>query len=288
MLPPDAPPRDYEGLVAALVARQGRLSRRHAEVARFVLNHPEEVAVGSIVPLAAQAGVPTATLTRFAQELGFAGFPDMQRVFRERLLGPRPSFAERLAGLASGVEEADLDSPGAVFDGFVGAAAGSLLRISEGLDRDALDRFVAAMGEAEAVHVAAARGAFGIGAYAVYGLASSGRRAFLIDNLGAMRAQQVAAMGPRDAALVLTFDDYTPESVEVARLAHAAGRAVLAITDNELSPVVPVASQVLYVKEAQLGHFRSQVPALVLVQAIIVTLARRAALVKRDLQRRQP
>jgi DNA-binding MurR/RpiR family transcriptional regulator len=274
--------------VAALVARQGRLSRRHAEVARFVLNHPEEVAVGSIVPLAAQAGVPTATLTRFAQELGFAGFPDMQRVFRERLLGPRPSFAERLAGLASGVEEADLDSPGAVFDGFVGAAAGSLLRISEGLDRDALDRFVAAMGEAEAVHVAAARGAFGIGAYAVYGLASSGRRAFLIDNLGAMRAQQVAAMGPRDATLVLTFDDYTPESVEVARLAHAAGRAVLAITDNELSPVVPVASQVLYVKEAQLGHFRSQVPALVLVQAIIVTLARRAALVKRDLQGRQP
>lgn len=283
-MPPDAPPRDYDGLVALLVARQGRLSRRHAEVARFVLNHPEEVAVGSIVPLAGQAGVPAATLTRFAQELGFSGFPDMQRVFRERLLGPRPSFAERLAGLASGVEEADLDSPGAVFDGFVQAAAGSLLRIAEGLDRAALERFVAALAEAEAVHVAAARGAFGIGAYAVYGLASSGRRAHLVDNLGAMRAQQVAAMGPRDAMMVLTFDDYTPESVEVARMARSAGRRVLAITDNELSPVVPVAAEVLYVKEARLGHFRSQVPALVVVQAVIVSLARRAARTEGDLQ----
>lgn len=287
-MPPDAPPRDFDGLVAALVERQGRLSRRHAEVARFVLNHPEEVAVGTIGPLAAQAKVPTATLTRFAQELGFSGFPDMQRVFRERLLGPRASFAERLASLASGVEEADLDHPGAVFDGFVQAAAGSLLRIAEGLDRGALEAFVAALGEAEAVHVAAARGAFGIGAYAFYGLASSGRRAFLIDNLGAMRAQQVAAMGPRDAALVLTFDDYTPETVEVARLARGAGREVLAITDNELSPVVPLASQVLYVKEARLGHFRSQVPALVLCQAIIVSLARRAAVLEEDLHGSAP
>lgn len=287
-MPPDAPPRDYDGLVAALVERQGRLSRRHAEVARFVLNHPEEVAVGSIRPLAAQARVPTATLTRFAQELGFAGFPDMQRVFRERLLGPRSSFAERLTGLASGAEEADLDSPGAVFDGFVQAAAGSLLRIAEGLDRQTLQAFVAALGAAEAVHVAAARGAFGIGAYAFYGLASSGRRTHLIDNLGAMRAQQVAAMGPRDALLALTFDDYTPETVEVARLAQAAGRAVLAITDNELSPVVPLASQVLFVKEARLGHFRSQVPALVLCQSIIVSLARRAAMVEGDFQEGRP
>ena len=276
---PDAPPiRDYEGLVAALVERQGRLSRRHAEVARFVLNHPEDVAMGSIVRLAGQAGVPPATITRFAQELGLAGFPDLQRVFGERLLGPRPSFADRLSGAAAGaegLEDADLDSPGRVFDGFVQAAVGSLLRIGESLDRAALEGFVAALAACEAVHIAAARGAFGIGAYAFYGFAKSGKRAHLLDNLGAMRAEQVAAMGPRDALLVLTFDDYTPESVEIALRAAEAGRTVLAITDNELSPVAPLAAHVLFVKEARLGHFRSQVPAMVLCQSLIVSLGRR-------------
>jgi DNA-binding MurR/RpiR family transcriptional regulator len=285
-VPPDAPPiRDYDGLVATLVERQDRLSRRQAEVARFVLNHPEEVAMGSIVRLAAQAGVPPATITRFAQELGFAGFPDLQRVFRERLLGPRPSFADRLSGIdASGPEDTDLDNPGEVFDGFVQAAVGSLLRIGESLDRRALEGFVAALASCEAVHIAAARGAFGIGAYAFYGLARSGKRAHLLDNLGAMRAEQVAAMGPRDALLVLTFDDYTPESVEIARLAAAAGRTVLAITDNELSPVAPLAAHVLYVKEARLGHFRSQVPAMVLCQSLIVSVGRRIARAEDDLQ----
>jgi DNA-binding MurR/RpiR family transcriptional regulator len=275
-----APIADYDGLVAALLARRGRLSRRHAEVARFVLNHPEEVAVNGIVRLAARAGVPPATITRFAQELGFAGFSDLQQVFRERLLGPRPAFAERVAERlarppVAAVADADLDDPSRVFDGLVQAAMGSLLRIGEDLDRAALGQVVTALAACEAVHVAGARGAFGLAAYAVYGLARAGKRAHLIDNLGAMRAEQLAAMGPRDALLVLTFDDYTPETVEAARRAAEAGRVVLAVTDNELSPVAPIAQAVLYVKEARLGHFRSQVPALVLLQAALVSLGRR-------------
>jgi DNA-binding MurR/RpiR family transcriptional regulator len=52
-----------------------------------------------------------------------------------------------------------------------------------------------------------------------------------------MRAMQVAAMGPGDTLLAMTFDDYTPETVEVVRLAAARGHRVLAITDNALSPV---------------------------------------------------
>ena len=47
------------------------------------------------------------------------------------------------------------------------------------------------------------------------------------------------------------------------------------ITDNELSPVAGLGDPVLFVKEARLGHFRSQVPALVLCQSIIVSVGRR-------------
>ncbi len=82
-------------------------------------------------------------------------------------------------------------------------------------------------------------------------------------------------MGPGDVLLALTFDDYTPETVEIARRVSESGRLVLAITDNELSPIAGFARHVLYVKEARLGHFRSQVPAMVVCQAIIVSLGRR-------------
>jgi DNA-binding MurR/RpiR family transcriptional regulator len=82
-------------------------------------------------------------------------------------------------------------------------------------------------------------------------------------------------MDPQDALLVITFDDYTPETVDLANKAHAAGHTVLAITDNELSPVAPLAKHVLYVKEARLGHFRSQVPAMVLCQTLVMSLGYR-------------
>jgi DNA-binding MurR/RpiR family transcriptional regulator len=89
-----------------------------------------------------------------------------------------------------------------------------------------------------------------------------------------MRATQVQAIGPRDTLLVMTFDDYTPETVEVAKMAAALGVPVLAITDNALSPVAGLAAHVLYVNEARLGHFRSQVPAMVVCQAALLHKSR--------------
>lgn len=266
---------DYDGLLALLVARQGTLSKRHAQLAQFCLNHPEEVAIHTIVRLSEQAGVPAATITRFAQELGFSGFPELQAVFRERVLGPGPSYAERLTELLARPGDGDLEDPGRVFEMFVQAAVHSLMRIDQHLDRAELEAMVAELARADAVHIAAARGAFGIGAYCLYGLANIGKRTHLLDNLGAMRAEQMAAMGPRDVLLAITFDDYTPETVEIARAVAGRGCCVLAVTDNELSPVTDLARHRVFVKEARLGHFRSQVPALVVCQSLIVSLGRR-------------
>jgi DNA-binding MurR/RpiR family transcriptional regulator len=269
------PVRDYSSLVEALVARQGALSRRLAQIAQFCLNNPEDVAINNIVGLACLIGVAPANITRFAKEMGFTGFAELQEVFRQRLVGPRTSYADRMTALAGGTADLDLDQPGAVFDTFVQSAVDSLLRLHSEVDRNTLDRFVDVLLEAEAVHVVAARGAFGIGAYSLYGLSRVGKRAHLIDNMGAMRAEQAGSMGERDVLLALTFDDYTPETVEVARAVAGRGRRVVAITDNELSPMVGLADPILFVKEARLGHFRSQVPALVLCQSVIVSLGRR-------------
>lgn len=278
MTPARKPARDYEALRADLVARADTLSKRLSQVARFMLNHPEEVAINTLVRLADQAKVPPATLTRFAKELGFSGFSELQGVFRERLLGPTLSYAARMTEPGpKAINDAELDQPDQVFGSFVQAAMQSLMRIEQALDRAALTAFVDVLAACDVVHVAAARGAFGLGAYSVYGLSNIGKRAHLVDNLGAMRAVQIAAMGPNDALLLMTFDDYTPETVDAAQLATRAGHKVLAITDNELSPVVGLADHVLYVNEARLGHFRSQVPAMVVCQALIVSLGWRLA-----------
>lgn len=274
--------RDYGEFVATLTARQPALSRRLQQVAQYLLNNPEDAAIFTIVEIARRAGVPPSAITRFAKELGFDGFAALQAMFKQRLLGPRMSYADRLRKVSREVERSgksrepgDPGDPHQVAETFIQAAVDALLRLREDVAGAALTPFVDALQKAKAVHIAAARGAFGVGSYTYYGLSRIGKRAHLIDNLGAMRAEQLAAMDAGDALLVITFDDYTPETVELAKNAHAAGRIVLAITDNELSPVVPLARHVLYVKEARLGHFRSQVPAMVLCQTLVMSLGYR-------------
>ncbi len=268
---------DYAGFVDAVVARQGKLSRGMSQIAQFCLNHPEDVALSNIVRLAKLADVAPASITRFSKEFGFSGFAALQAVFRQRLVGPRMTYAERMSALRERPtgETLDLEHPSAVFDTFVQSAMDSLVRLGEEIDRPAIERAVDVLAETDAVHIAAARGAFGIGAYALYGFSNVGKRAHLIDNTGAMRAEQVFAIGDNDALLALTFDDYTPETAEIALAADARGCPVIAITDTELSPIASLGDPALYVREARLGHFRSQVPALVLCQAIIVSLGRR-------------
>ena len=271
---------DYGEFVATLLERKPSLSRRLQQLAQYLLNNPEDAAIFSIVEIARRAGVPPSAITRFAKELGFEGFAGLQALFKQRLLGPRMSYADRLQAVnrevAAGPREpGDPRDPHEVAETFIQAAFDALLRLREDVAGAALTPFVDALQKARAVHIAAARGAFGVGSYTYYGLSRIGKRAFLLDNLGAMRAEQLAAMDADDALLVITFDDYTPETVELARNAHAAGRTVLAITDNELSPVAPLASHVLYVKEGRLGHFRSQVPAMVLCQTLVMSLGYR-------------
>lgn len=271
---------DYGAFVAMLLARKPSLSKRLQQVAQYLLNNPEDAAIFTIVEIARRAGVPPSAITRFAKELGFDGFAGLQALFKQRLLGPRMSYRDRLQAVNRDVElpagePGDPHDPHQVAETFIQAAFDALLRLREDVAGAALTPFVDALQAAKAVHIAAARGAFGVGSYTYYGLSRIGKRTFLVDNLGAMRAEQLAAMDEDDALLVITFDDYTPETVELARRASEAGRTVLAITDNELSPVAPLAKHVLYVKEGRLGHFRSQVPAMVLCQTLVMSLGYR-------------
>jgi DNA-binding MurR/RpiR family transcriptional regulator len=271
---------NFEGLVAVLTSGKIKLSKRLKQVAHFVLNNPEDVAIHNIVELAQMADVPVSTITRFTKELNFAGFGEMQSVFRQRLLGPRRAHFGRLRGIADQItatdegQELDFDDPIAVFDSFVQSGVETLYRLREEVEHDSLLRFVEVLTEARTVYIIAGRGAFGVGVYFFYGLSLTGKQAILVDNLGSMRAEQLKFVGKDDVILAISFDSYTQETISEAVSAAKQGHRVLTITDNEMSPISRIGVATLYVREARLGHFRSQIPAMALCQSIIVSVGR--------------
>lgn len=279
--PSDARIADYATLVDALKERKTRLSPRLQDVASYFLNHPEDVAIQTIVEIAGAAGVPASAITRFSQAMGFERFADLQAVFLHRLLGRRRGpgrHAALLRAPGAAPTDLDLDDPMRIADLLAEAGAASLTGmiddLSEGDGPRDLARFVAALRGAASIHIVGNRGAYGVACYALYGFASVGARVHLIDNSGSMRELQGRAIGSDDVLLAISFDGYTAETVDVVERAAAAGRTVLAITDNELSPIWSPAHHRLMVKEARLGHFRSQVPAMVLLQTLIISIGR--------------
>ena len=70
----------------AIAAAYPRLSPQLQQIARFALERPNELALGTVAAVAEAADVQPSALIRFANALEFGGFSDMQQLFKARLL----------------------------------------------------------------------------------------------------------------------------------------------------------------------------------------------------------
>ena len=94
----NVPPTTAEELRAAILARYESLSKRLQQIARYVLDEPNAVALETLAVLAERTGVQPSAIVRFAKYFGFDGATQMQRLFRDGLLsGTAPlGYSERV------------------------------------------------------------------------------------------------------------------------------------------------------------------------------------------------
>jgi len=266
------PPRDFETLRAALIERRDALPKRLTQVAAFAIDNPDDIAFGTVAAIAAEAQVQPSTLVRFAQALGYAGFSDMQKVFRSRLREGVVDYRERLDALKSR-EEAS--GPAGLVEGFAEAAAFSLTRLRQSLDPAALERIVDILVGAETIYVIGQRRAFPVASYLAYALSKIGVRNILVDNVASMAPETLRFATAADALLAVSFTPYAPVTVELARDLAAQKVPIAAITDSAFSPLTQVSSAWVEIVEADFGGFRSVAGTFVLAIALAVAVGER-------------
>jgi DNA-binding MurR/RpiR family transcriptional regulator len=265
----EAPPRDFEAFKALVLARRTALPARLVQAAEYALAHPQEIAFGTVATVADAAAVQPSTLIRFAKALGYEGFSDLQEVFRERLRDRWPDYRERLAKLRH--------EPGAagLLKDFSEAASLSILRLSETIAPEDLERAAGLLADADTIHLLGLRRAFPIATYLAYALGKLGLRCVLVDHVGALAGEQVAGARPGDALIAISFTPYTPATIELANACAGRGLPVVAITDSPFSPLAPAAAVRLEVVEADVGGFRSLAATLCLAMTLAVAAAER-------------
>jgi len=267
----EPPPDSFEGLKRRLIEIEPMLPKRLRQAAAYALDHPDEFALGTASAIARNAEVQASTLVRFAQTLGFAGFSDLQEVFRAHLRNRWPDYSERLKALHD--KARDSGDPTSLLFGFADSAAASLARLREGVRREDLDRAVALLARAETIYCLGQRRAFSVVHYLTYALAQLGLPARLIDNVGGMGPEQIARAGGRDALIAVSFAPYSPFTVDLARAAHRARTPIVVMTDSALSPLASLADVRFEIVESDFGSFRSLAATFCLAMTLAVAVA---------------
>lgn len=263
-------PQDFTSLEARITTDYPTLSRRLQQTARFLLDHPQEVAFATVAKLAEQAGVTPSTLIRFANHFGFKGFSEMQRLFRARLVDELPNYTERIHAVRTATGETP-DSTQLLWE-FAEANREVLDQLPGRIDPRQLERALDIFERAEIVHVMGARRSFVVASYMAYALQHVDKRTHLISGLGGMHLEQLKSMGAKDALMVVSFSPYAQESRDAASEAHERGIPVVVITDSNLSPLARLADVSLVVQEAEVKSFRGLTASLCLTQTLAIAL----------------
>jgi DNA-binding MurR/RpiR family transcriptional regulator len=270
---PASPVMGYDELRGAIAARHRDLSGRLQQIAEFVLDHPTDVALGTVAEVAQRSGVPPSAIVRFAHALGFRGFTDMQQVFRSRLVaGVAPSYKARLARMKDEEKSTLGRKPAAVLERFVAEARTSLTTLSQSAGARELEAATRILAKARDIYLLGLGGSFPVATHLAYVLRKLGRRVVLLDGIGGSIHEQSHPASSEDALVAISFRNYYPDTARVFPELVARRVPAISITDSLLSPIVEGASVVFEIQDMPEPALRTLVAPMCLVQALAISL----------------
>jgi len=260
------PPASVDEFRARLADILDDLPRRLRQCADYIAANTDRIAVSTVAELATGADVPPSAVMRFCQILGFSGFSEMQRLFREAYSPGWPDYSTRLKNL----KEGGAGSPTALLAEFIEAGRQSLEALAKSADEVALQQAVAVLAGADTVLVVGLRLAFPVASYLAYVFEKMSVPAMLHDGVG--KLDHRFALRPNDAVLAITFAPYSEETLTLAQDAKARGLPVVALTDRMTSPLVRFSDAILTVPEVDFGAFRSLSATIAMAIALAVAV----------------
>lgn len=218
----------------------GQLQR----AARYVLEHPRDVALLSMREQARHADVQPATMTRLAKHLGLSGYDDVRQLYADAMRGEATGFAGKVGAQA---ENQKLRGDHALAADIVAVVGGQVA----GLARpEALDRLVEAarlIGSARRIYCLGLRSSHSAAWHLHYILSLAGKQSVMLDAMGGIGVDPLGSATAEDVLIAVSVLPYTRQTVEITEYAQSSGVRVVAITDSPVAPLAQRAASTLIV-----------------------------------------
>lgn len=246
-------------------------SKGQKRIAKFIEEHYDKVAFMTASKLGATVGVSESTVVRFATEIGYSGYPQLQEAMQEMIRNKLTSV-QRIEVTAGRIGDADiLDS---VFDQDIDV----IRRTMEETSHDDFYRAVDAIISSRKIYILGARSALALATFLSYYFNLLFDNVFLVQSTSEGEIfEQMIRIDKDDAVVGISFPRYSRKVVKAMSFAHSRGAKVVAITDSTLSPLARTADYLLLARSDIATIVDSLCAPLSLINALIVATALKKA-----------
>ena len=253
-----------------IIAQYDAMSPQLQRAARYVLEHPEEVALVSMRGVARLAAVQPATMTRFAKFLGLPGYDELRAQHAEALRRRSDSFAAKVRQQVSeGGEAVESDIAAHMLQGL----SAQLAKLCEPDSLQRLAAIASRLRSARKVYVLGLRSCHAVAWHFHYVMTLLGDHSVHLDGPGGTGGDGLIRATSEDVLLVISIKPYATGTLELAQLAKERGVGIVSITDSEVSPLVALSEQTIFCPTESDSFFHTLTPALAVSEVLCTLLA---------------
>ena len=238
-------------------------------IANYILQSYDKAAFMTASRLGKTVGVSESTVVRFAVELGFDGYPSMQRTLQE-LVRNKLTSVQRIEVANDRIGNQDVVST------VLQADIDTLRKTSETLDRREMNESVELILQAKRIYIIGVRSSTAIADFLNFYFRNIFENVSLVSSTSTSEMfEQMLRVGKGDVVIGISLPRYSSRTVKTMQYAKDCGAATIAITDKPDAPAGKLADHVLVAKSDMVSIVDSLVAPMSVVNALIVAVSRR-------------
>lgn len=241
-------------------------SKTQKRIAEYILQNYDKAAFMTAGKLAAKTGASESTVVRFAAELGYDGYPAMQRDLQD-VIKNKLTAMQRIE-LTGDKVRAD------VVDAVLSADAENIIATIHKIDREEFNKVCECILSAKSIYIIGVRASSALAQFFGFYLNLISPNVHVISTISVSEVfEQVLRISSDDVFIGVSFPRYSKRTLNAMKFANSRGAKVIALTDSESSPLCKYADYKMTARSGMVSFADSLVAPLSLINALIAALS---------------
>ena len=255
-------------LMRLILGKFIRLSKGQKLIAEYILKNYDKAAFMTAAKLGVSVGVSESTVVRFANELGFSGYPKLQKALQE-LIKNKLTTVQRLE------LRNDYFSDGDALKGVLKADMENIRATLEKINENVFEDVVKSIFEAKRIYIIGLRSSTALSEFLGFYLNIILQNVKVVSYGISDVFEQMINVSEGDLVIGIGFPRYAAKTIDALAFSQDRGAKVVALTDSLLSPLATKADYTLIAQSNMASFVDSLVAPLSVINALIIAVGMR-------------